>query len=74
MRRIITEDEKLAKDVPIDTSTKARYEVDVWYGGSERPYSVRVSFELLYPDWCKFQSSKIWHRFLKALEAHQTEV
>lgn len=33
--------------------------------GLDQPHVMRVSFELPYLDWCKFNKSKLWHE-LKA--------
>ena len=42
----------------------------------DRPHTVRVSFNMSYPDWCKFQKTYVYSlliRYLKALERKGAE-
>lgn len=49
-------------------------EIKFYYWGEPKPQEVRVSFSLPYRDWCKLESSWIWHRLERLLEAIQSRV
>ncbi len=34
----------------------------------DSPHTVQISFELLYPDWCKFQKSELYQSLVLYLE------
>lgn len=66
---LMAEDWKVV-DKQWEGETKTLYET-VELNGIGYPHVVQMFFELPYPDWCKFEKSKVFHQlvsYLKELE------